>query len=53
MTEEIEISTIDVFNFFHASRDLCLLMIIFANALDPDQNQQNVGPDLDPNRLTP
>ena len=26
-----------------------LVMIIFANTLDPDQN---VGPDLDPNRLT-
>ena len=26
--------------------------IIFANSLDPDQARQNVGPDLDPNRLT-
>ena len=25
----------------------------FANSLDPDQAQQNVGPDLDPNSLTP
>ena len=24
----------------------------FANSLDPDQAQQNVGPDLDPNCLT-
>ena len=31
---------------------LCLL-INFANSLDPDQAQQNVGPDLDPNCLTP
>ena len=31
---------------------LCLL-IAFANSLDPDQGQQNVGPDLDPNCLTP
>ena len=31
---------------------LCLL-ITFANSLDPDQVQQNVRPDLDPNCLTP
>ena len=30
----------------------CHLMIIFANSLDPDQDRQNVGPDLDPNCLT-
>ena len=24
---------------------------IFANNLDPDQDRQNVGPDLDPNHL--
>ena len=24
-------------------------MMTFANSLDPDQTQQNVGPDLDPN----
>ena len=30
----------------------CLLLIIFANSLDPDQDRQNVGPDLDPNHLT-
>ena len=30
---------------------LCLL-ITFANSLDPDQDGQNVGPDLDPNFLT-
>ena len=28
------------------------LLIIFANCLDPDQDQQNIGPDLDPNCLT-
>ena len=28
----------------------CCLLINFANNLDPDQAQQNVGPDLDPNR---
>ena len=35
---------------------LCLLVLpadnFFANCLDPDQARQNVGPDLDPNRLT-
>ena len=30
----------------------CHLLITFANSLDPDQDQQNVGPDLDPNYLT-
>ena len=29
--------------------DFCCLLITFANGLDPDQAQQNVGPDLDPN----
>ena len=35
------------------SGDFCHLLITFANSLDPDQAQQNVGPDLDPNCLTP
>ena len=35
-----------------ASGDFCLLLIIFANSLDPDQDRQTVGPDLDPNHLT-
>ena len=26
--------------------------MIFVNSFDPDHAQQNVGPDLDPNRLT-
>ena len=30
----------------------CRLLITFANSLDPDQDRQNVGPDLDPNYLT-
>ena len=34
-----------------ASDDFCRLLITFANSLDPDQDLQNVGPDLDPNRL--
>ena len=27
-------------------------LITIANSLDPDQDQQTVGPDLDQNRLT-
>ena len=30
----------------------CRLLITLANNLDPDQDRQNVGPDMDPNRLT-
>ena len=30
----------------------CYLLITFANSLEPDQAQPNVGPDLDPNCLT-
>ena len=38
-----------VFNPFLASGDFCHLLITFANSLYPDQNRQNVGPDLDSN----
>ena len=31
---------------------LCRPLITFANSLDPDQDRQNVGPDLDLNCLT-
>ena len=34
-----------------ANDDFCHLLIAFANSLDPDQDQQNIGPDLDPNHL--
>ena len=37
---------------FLASSDFCGLLKTFANSLDPDQDRQNVGPDLDPNCLT-
>ena len=40
------------FNSLLASDDFCHLLITFANFLDPDQDGQNVGPDLEPNRLT-
>ena len=39
-------------NFFLASGNFCCLLITFANSLDPDQDQQNVCPDLDPKCLT-
>ena len=39
-------------NYFLASDDFCRLLAAFANSLDPDQDRQNVGPDLDPNLLT-
>ena len=42
-----------VFNSLPARGDFCCLLIIFANSLDQDQARQNVGPDLDPNNLTP
>ena len=42
-----------VFNLFPARGDFCCLLITFANSLDPDQARQNVGPNLDPNCLTP
>ena len=32
---------------FPACGDFCRLLITFENSLDPDQDQQNVGPDLD------
>ena len=42
-------------NSFHAAiydLNFCCLLITFANSLDPDQDGQNIGPDLDPNSLT-
>ena len=43
---------VSLFNSFPASGDFCRLLIIFANSFDPDQDRQDVGPDLDPNCLT-
>ena len=42
-----------VFNSLPARGGFCCLLITFANSLDLDQAQQNVRPDLDPDRLTP
>ena len=38
-------------NSFLASSKFCHLPITFANSLDPDQDRQNISPDLDPNQL--
>ena len=38
-------------NSFLDSDYFCRLLITFVNSLDPDQDQQNDDPDLDPNRL--
>ena len=47
---------INLINTFLASGDLCCLLIpiyqiAVTNSLDPDQDRQNVGPDLDPKGL--
>ena len=39
------------FSSFLASGDFCHLLITFANSLQPDQDLQNVVPDLDQNCL--
>ena len=46
-------SKVIIINSSHASGDFCRLLITFANSLDPDQDRQNVSPDLDPDCLTP
>ena len=38
--------------FFICQWRFCHLLKIFENSLDPDQNLQNVGRDMDPNHLT-
>ena len=42
-------SCVGKFNSSLASGNLCRPLVTFANSLDPDQDRQNVGPDLDPN----
>ena len=39
------------FDYLHVGGDVCLLLILFANTLDPYQARQNVRPDLDPDCL--
>ena len=38
---------------FDLTLSLLVVLITFANNLDPDQDRRNVGPDMDPNCLTP
>ena len=45
-------TTDPVLNYFLASSDFCHLLVTSANSLDPDQDRQNVSPDLDSNILT-
>ena len=47
-----QVTRILIFNSLPASGKFCRLLIIFANNLDPDQDQQNVTPDPNPNCLT-
>ena len=42
----------DNMNSFLVSSDFCQLLITFVNSLDPNQDQQNIGPDMDQNCLT-
>ena len=52
-TTELPEHTSIFINSFFASGNICRLLINFANSLDPDQDRQNVGSDLDPNVLHP
>ena len=45
------INCLGFINSFLASGDFCCLLIVFANSLDPGQYQQNIGPELDTDRL--
>ena len=40
------------YNSLHASGEFCRLPIAFCKQLNPDEDQQNVSLDLDPNCLT-
>ena len=53
LTVHLSVESLLTLNSFPASGDFCRLLITFVNSLDPDQAQQNVRPDLDPNCLTP
>ena len=52
-SQKVVSTTCFVFNSLPAKGNFCCLLMTFANSLDPDQARQNVGPDLDPNCLTP
>ena len=44
-----KVKKVKQFISFFASGDLCHLLKTFENYLDPNQDQQNVGPDQNPN----
>ena len=48
----LEVFSLQSLNSFLAIGDFCCLPISFPNSLDPDQDRQNLGPDLDPIPLT-
>ena len=51
---DLEMVKIQQSYYFLASGNFChLLLITYANRLDPDQERGNDGPDLDPNHSTP
>ena len=52
-SQKVVSTSCSVFSSLPASSDFCHLLITFANSLDPDQAGHIVGPDLDPNCLTP
>ena len=52
-SQKVVSKSCSVFNSLPASNNFCHLLKTFANSSDPDQARQNVGPDLDPNCLTP
>ena len=47
-----KVKNLKMFSAFFAGGNFCCLLVTFANSLDPDQDQWNVVPDLDPNHLT-
>ena len=51
-SQKVVSKSCSVFDSLLPSGDFCHLLVFFANSLDPDQAQQNVVPDPDPNCLT-
>ena len=49
---EIVLISLKTYLTLLAGDNFCHLLITFANEVDQDQDQQSVGPDLDPSRLT-
>ena len=45
------INSLGFIHSFFARGYFCCLLIVFANSLDPGQHRQNIGPELDTDRL--